>query len=174
MTKQQILVLGATGFVGKKLVKRLLDMQYSVKVLVRDPLKLQGLSDAENLEVVNGAYFDLALLKEVLAEAQIVLTTLSPKPFSRVSKAELQQYKASFHELVKVLGTKDENRLIHIAGTTIKLDGEQMSSKRKRLRLIMKTLAKPSVLLKDFELKTLAESKLNWTSIKSPLIRVCP
>ena len=60
-----ILVTGATGYVGGRLVPRLLEAGYRVRVLVRDPARLQGRSWMHKVEVVSGD----ALLPETLATA---------------------------------------------------------------------------------------------------------
>jgi len=49
-----VLVTGATGYVGGRLVPRLLDAGYKVRVLVRDPARLQGRPWLERIEVIQG------------------------------------------------------------------------------------------------------------------------
>ncbi len=49
-----VLVTGTTGYVGGRLVPRLLDAGYRVRCLVRDPARLQGRSWLEKVEVVQG------------------------------------------------------------------------------------------------------------------------
>jgi uncharacterized protein YbjT (DUF2867 family) len=49
-----VLVTGATGYVGGKLVPRLLDAGYRVRVLVRDPMRLRGHPWRDRVEVVRG------------------------------------------------------------------------------------------------------------------------
>ena len=49
-----ILVTGATGYVGGRLVPRLLDAGYCVCCLVRDPNRLQGRPWLKRVEVVTG------------------------------------------------------------------------------------------------------------------------
>ena len=60
-----ILVTGATGYVGGRLVPRLLDAGYRVRALVRDPERLQGHPWLKRVEVVTGD----ALTEGTLAEA---------------------------------------------------------------------------------------------------------
>ncbi len=49
-----VLVTGATGYVGARLVPRLLESGYRVRVLVRDPNRLSGRPWADSIEVVTG------------------------------------------------------------------------------------------------------------------------
>ncbi len=51
---QLILVTGATGYIGGRLVPRLLEAGYRVRCLVRDPARLQGRPWFEDVEVVQG------------------------------------------------------------------------------------------------------------------------
>ena len=58
-----ILVTGATGYVGSCLVPCLLDKGYRVRVLVRDPQRLQAQAWLSRVEVVPGDIFDGPSLK---------------------------------------------------------------------------------------------------------------
>jgi uncharacterized protein YbjT (DUF2867 family) len=60
-----ILVTGATGYVGGRLVPRLLDAGYRVRCLVRDPSRLQGRPWLKRVEVIRGD----ALVPDTLKEA---------------------------------------------------------------------------------------------------------
>ena len=58
MTETQlILVTGATGYVGGRLVPRLLEAGYRVRCLVRDPARLQGRAWLAQVEIVSGDVF---------------------------------------------------------------------------------------------------------------------
>jgi uncharacterized protein YbjT (DUF2867 family)/uncharacterized protein YndB with AHSA1/START domain len=54
----QILVTGVTGYVGGRLVPRLLEAGYSVRCLVRDPERLQGHSWLNQVEIAQGDALD--------------------------------------------------------------------------------------------------------------------
>jgi uncharacterized protein YbjT (DUF2867 family)/uncharacterized protein YndB with AHSA1/START domain len=60
-----VLVTGATGYVGGRLVQRLLDNGYRVRVMVRDAARLQGRSWLDHVEVRQGD----VLKPETLSEA---------------------------------------------------------------------------------------------------------
>ncbi|WP_445160703.1 NAD-dependent epimerase/dehydratase family protein [Mycobacterium sp. Dal123C01] len=47
-----VILTGATGFVGKQILHCLLERSCSVRVLVRDPSRLRGISESRALEVV--------------------------------------------------------------------------------------------------------------------------
>ncbi len=53
-TSAPILVTGATGYIGGRLVPRLLEMGYRVRCLVRDPSRLQGRAWQGQVEIVAG------------------------------------------------------------------------------------------------------------------------
>src|SRR5512143_3568725 len=56
--KELVLVTGATGYIGGRLVPRLLDAGYRVRCLVRDPGRLQGRPWLRSVEVVTGDALD--------------------------------------------------------------------------------------------------------------------
>ncbi|MEW6284913.1 MAG: DUF2867 domain-containing protein [Chloroflexota bacterium] len=61
-----ILVTGATGYVGGRLVPRLLEAGYRVRVLVRDPARLHGRPWLNQVEITAGDALDASSLIEAL------------------------------------------------------------------------------------------------------------
>lgn len=62
-----ILVTGATGYIGGRLVPRLLEAGYNVRVLTRDRQRLEGRPWLPQVEVVEGDALDPASLQRALA-----------------------------------------------------------------------------------------------------------
>jgi uncharacterized protein YbjT (DUF2867 family) len=66
-----VLVTGATGYIGGRLVPRLLELGYRVRCLVRDPARLQGRSWLGAVEVVAGDVLQPASLAPALQGVQV-------------------------------------------------------------------------------------------------------
>lgn len=65
-TSPLILVTGATGYIGGRLVCRLLEEGYQVRVLVRDPQRLQGRPWADMVQIAVGDVLDAETLPAAL------------------------------------------------------------------------------------------------------------
>ncbi len=68
----RILVTGATGYIGGRLVPRLADDGHEVRCLTRKPEKLAGVPWADQVEVVAGDALDPATLSETLRGVDVV------------------------------------------------------------------------------------------------------
>ena len=62
----KVLVTGATGYIGGRLVPRLLEDGHRVRVMVRDPARIAGKAWADRVEVVRGDIEDPSTLGPVL------------------------------------------------------------------------------------------------------------
>ncbi len=63
----RVLVTGATGYVGGRLIPRLLAAGYQVRVLVRDPARLQGRPWLSHVEIATGDVLQPATLPPAMA-----------------------------------------------------------------------------------------------------------
>ncbi len=68
-TAPLVLVSGATGYIGGRLVPRLLELGYRVRCLARDPARLQGRPwhSAEHMEIVAGDVLEPGSLADAMA-----------------------------------------------------------------------------------------------------------
>ena len=67
MNRTMVLVTGATGYIGGRLVSRLLDLDYRVRCLARDPSRLQGRAWRDTVEVVSGDVLDASSLAPAMS-----------------------------------------------------------------------------------------------------------
>src|SRR5678815_1041694 len=67
-----ILVTGATGYVGGRLVPRLLEAGYRVRCLIRDPSRTQGRAWVKRVELVQGDMLDPQSLAVVMRDVDTV------------------------------------------------------------------------------------------------------
>lgn len=75
-----ILVTGATGYIGGRLVPRLLELGYRIRCLVRDPARLQGYSWQSAVEIVAGDVLQLdtlALAMQGVSAAYYLIHSMS-------------------------------------------------------------------------------------------------
>ncbi len=80
-----ILVTGATGYVGGRLVPRLLEAGHRVRVLVRDPARLHGRPWLDKVEVVTGDALSEDALTEALKGVSVAYYLIHGKQGGRVS-----------------------------------------------------------------------------------------
>ncbi|WP_370874565.1 SDR family oxidoreductase [Pseudarthrobacter defluvii] len=66
-----VLVTGATGYIGGRLVPRLLEAGHKVKVLVRSPDKIAGVPWRDKVDVVESSLDDGGALREALAGVDV-------------------------------------------------------------------------------------------------------
>lgn len=67
-----VLVLGASGYVGGRLVPRLLEAGYRVRCLARSPQKLQGLPWADRVEIVHGDLLERGSIQPAFDDVDVV------------------------------------------------------------------------------------------------------
>lgn len=161
----KIAVLGATGLVGRCLVDRAVAQGVAVRVMVRNPEKL----DQEDVEICVGDYFDPRAVKELVQGVDAVLTTVGPPP-GRHKELSPEKYETAMKALVQAMEEAGVKRLIHLASGGTPTPGENVGWGRRLFRCLLAPIAPLVIPSKEREVAVLTQSKLDWTSIRPPLI----
>ncbi len=82
---RKILVSGPTGYIGGRLIPRLLESGYAVRVLVRDPSRLGGRTWLDQVEVVQGDALDPASLAAALQGISIAYYLIHGRQGGKIS-----------------------------------------------------------------------------------------
>ncbi len=115
-SKQRVLVTGATGYIGGRIVPRLLDRGYRVRCLVRSPEKLDGRRwrDHPLLEVIQGDVSDDSSLDEACADCEAAYYLIHSMESAGSSYAERDRELAqSFSNGAKRSGIK---HIVYLGG----------------------------------------------------------
>ena len=99
-----ILVTGATGYVGGRLVPRLLEAGHCVRVLVRDPARLYGRPWLDQVEVVTGDALTEGTLTEALKDVSVAYYLIHGKQGGRNSANRDLTVSRNFAEAAKEAG----------------------------------------------------------------------
>ncbi len=113
---QKVLVIGASGFVGKHLARALLADGYEVRCLARNPTKVEDLA-ALGCEVVQGDISDLTSLQRALDSVQAVyisIHTLSPQHANTKGQGFMDVELNGLKNIVAACQTHGVRRLIYL------------------------------------------------------------
>lgn len=119
----KILVTGATGYVGGRLVERLIARGERVRVLVRDRERAQARTWASDVEIVEGDLMDPASLAEALADVDVAYYLVH----SMCAGADFaEQDRRAAHHFVAAGGNL--RQVIYLGGIRPRVsDGEELS-----------------------------------------------
>lgn len=112
----KILVIGASGFVGRPVALALLAGGYEVRCQARSPAKVQDLAQA-GCEIVQGDISDLASMQDALKSvdaAYISIHTLSPQPGSAAGQGFMDVERAGLENIVAACRANSVRCLIYV------------------------------------------------------------
>lgn len=107
------LVTGATGYVGSRLVPRLLDAGYRVRALARNPDKLSSVPWREDAEVVQGDLDDIDSLMTAFDGIDVVYYLVHSMGASKNFTAEEDRSAKNFVTAARSAGVR---RLVYLGG----------------------------------------------------------
>ncbi len=119
-----VLVIGASGFVGRHLVRLLLAGGQQVRCMARDPERVQDLVDAGG-EVVQGDILDPASVVQALESVRAVyicIHTLSPQGPNSAGRDFMGVEKSGLQNIVDACRTAGVRRVVYVTSIGIAAD----------------------------------------------------
>jgi uncharacterized protein YbjT (DUF2867 family) len=121
---EQILVIGASGFVGRHVAQGLLADGYAVRCLARNPARVQELATA-GCEIVQGDISDLASMEHALESVQaayISIHTLGPQHANTAGQGFMEIEMNGLRNIVQACQARGVRRLIYVTALGISQD----------------------------------------------------
>lgn len=112
-TPKTVLVTGATGYIGGRLVPRLLEAGHTVKVLVRSPDKIAGVPWRDKVHVVESSLDDGDALREALAGVEVFYYLVHSMAAGAGFEAKEKAMAATAAEAAAAAGVR---RIVYLGG----------------------------------------------------------
>jgi uncharacterized protein YbjT (DUF2867 family) len=117
----RVLVTGATGYVGGRLVPRLLERGHAVRVFVRDPDRVRSRPWADEVEVVKGDMGDVASIRAALPGMDAAFYLVHAMGGSDDFAATDRAWARNFVEAAR--GLDDLKKVVYLGGLLPSEDG---------------------------------------------------
>ncbi len=163
-----IALFGATGQTGREVLRKLLGKGYTVKVLVRDPLKLKMQNDA--LEITKGDVLNPSDVAAVVKGSKAVISV-----FGHVKGSPKELQTNGRRNIVNAMKAEGIDRIISLSGVGLPFPSKDQPKVPDHLiRLIMKIFV-PKVLNDAIShAEVLKKSGLKWTIVRGPRLTTEP
>ena len=164
MKKETIVVIGGTGKSGKYLVQQLLENNYHLKLLLRNPenFTLQN----HLIEVVKGDARDYYSILNVIKDCNAVISTLGQPT------GEESIFSDATKNIIKAMQFHGIKRYIVTTGLNVNTPFDRKNEKVKMATEWMYQHYPETTADKQKEYELLAESDLDWTLVRLPLINL--
>lgn len=154
-----ITVFGATGGLGKQVVRAALEGGHSVRAHARSPQKLE--IEHERLSVIEGDLSDEASVCEALTGSEAVLSCVG---FSKGQNPAV--YGQGMEHIVHAMRAAHITRLVSISGAGLEFEGDASGLGRRLIILLLKLFAARVLAGKQHEWSVIRESELDWTLVR--------
>ncbi len=165
-----VAMLGATGMVGGYLIQEALAQGYDIKALARTPQKLHALKD--KITIVEGDARDLSAINAVLEGSDVVISALGPVKADGSASKSISTV-ATGH-IIQLMPEHNIKRYIVVSGAAVDISGDERNLTGWLVQKLALLALNDVVKDKQAEYQLLADSGLQWTLVRCPLIRDKP
>ncbi|HEB27138.1 MAG TPA: NAD-dependent epimerase/dehydratase family protein [Porticoccus sp.] len=161
-----IALLGATGMVGGFVLQEALAQGYSVKALARTPQKLEPFKD--QIAIIKGNALDPATLEQLLKGSDVIISALGPVKADG-SAAKGISTTVTGH-IIRLMPKHNIKRYIVVSGAAVDVPGDERNLKGWLIQKLASISLKDTLEDKQAEYQLLADSSIQWTLLRCPLI----
>lgn len=164
MNTNTIAVIGGTGKSGQFLVQSLLNKQYPIRMLLRNPENFTLKSPFIN--IVKGDVRNSEAVHHLIKDCDVVISTLGQ------SVGEKSIFSDATGNIIKAMNSYGINRYIVTTGLNVNTPFDHKNEKVKMATDWMYQNYPETTTDKQKEYELLNESNLNWTLVRLPLINL--
>ena len=161
-----VALLGATGMVGGYLLEAALRRGYTVRALARNPAKLAQFG--RRITIITGDARDPAVIRELLLGSDVVVSALGPVKAdgdaSRLINTTVTR------NVLEAMPSEDISLYIAVSGAAVVMPGDQRNLLGWWIRTLAQVGLRGALQDKQAEYDLLADSDVNWTLVRCPLI----
>jgi putative NADH-flavin reductase len=162
----QITVFGASGKVGRLVVQRLLHDGHRVVLFVHQTSPFEA---SDNIKIIKGDIHNAALVASAVSGSQAVVSALGS--WHTPTKDILS---AAMRFVIPAMQQQGVRRIITLTGSGAWAPGDSISVGNKVAHSVFNVFAKDIVRDAETHLRLLDDSGLDWTSIRSPIMKNGP
>lgn len=118
-SEDKVLILGATGFIGRRLVRELADRDIKLRLLVRNPAKASGMiPEGKDIEIVQGDLLQTEGLGNALKGIHSAFYLVHSMGGSSILKATdfAEKDKKAARNFIDIAGTEGLKRVLYLGG----------------------------------------------------------
>jgi len=165
-----VALLGATGMVGEYLLQEALARGLAVRALARDPSKLAHYGS--RITVVKGDARDLAAVTALLRGSDAVVSAIGPV---RADGAAARSVNTdATRTVIQAMQQQGIARYVVVSGAAIEMPGDERDLLGWWIQALARVALPDAVKDKQAEYALLADSTLDWTLVRCPLIDAAP
>lgn len=161
---KKVAVIGGTGKSGKYLVKQLLDQDFQIKVLVRNPERL--LNHNSFVEVIIGDANDYEVIRTLLKGCDAVISALG----LGIPPSEPTIFSQATQNIIRAMNEYNVSRYIVLTGLNVDASLDKKGAKTKSATEWMYANYPKSTADRQLEYKILSDSNIDWTLVRLPMI----
>jgi len=160
----KIVVFGATGSIGKHVVREALAAGHAVRALVRDPTKMPV---DDRVELIVGDLTDPPTVSRAVAGMDAVVWAAGA---SGNTADQVPIFESAARNLVEAMRANAVRRLVALSGAGITLDGERKPIAGRLMSALVKVAARYVYEAKRREYEVFTASDLDWTLVRPPRV----